>query len=64
GPETRVRRKTKPISGAGVPVPGASTATLVTLQPDSTTGEKAELLFDNHQMTIDVTERPVFIAVR
>jgi len=45
-------------------LPNAAQATLITLQPDSTTGKGTELLFDNHQITIDVTERPIFVVAQ
>jgi hypothetical protein len=52
------------VKAFALPLPGASKATLVMLEPDSTTGRETQLLFDNNRITIDVTERPVFIVAR
>ncbi|HPC95400.1 MAG TPA: hypothetical protein PLU87_10680 [Sedimentisphaerales bacterium] len=53
----------KEVQGFSFAMPEAAAATLIALQPDSTTGQKTQLHFDNHRIEIDVTERPVFIVV-
>jgi len=44
-------------------VPGGSTATLVTLEPDSTTGRQVPLPVKDGRITIDVSERPIFVVI-
>ncbi len=50
------------VQGFSLSLPEAVAATLIALQPDSTTGQKTELHFDNRRIEIDVTERPAFIV--
>ncbi len=52
------------VKGFPLPLSEATTAALITLQPDSTTGQRTELHFDNNRIAIDVGERPVFVATR
>jgi hypothetical protein len=44
-------------------VSGATAATLTTLEPQSTTGQTKPLTVAEGWITLDVTERPVFVAV-
>ncbi len=51
------------VGGFSLSVPNASAATLITLEPQSTMGQKTPLTIGNGKVTIDVSERPIFIAV-
>jgi len=52
------------VNGFSLPLPDASAVTVVTLQPESTTGRETPLSTDQDHVTIDVSERPVFIVTR
>lgn len=52
------------VNGFSLALPGASAATLITFKADSTTGHETELLFDNNRITIDISERPIFVTVQ
>jgi hypothetical protein len=51
------------VNGFSLDIPNASTATLTALQPQSPTGRKTPLAVDNGKVTLDVSERSVFVAV-
>jgi hypothetical protein len=52
------------VAGYRLDVPGASEAKLMTLEPESTTGGEQRLTVGDGHVTIDVSERPVFVAVQ
>ena len=51
------------VNGFSLDIPSASTATLITLRPQSETGQKTPLPVEKGKITVDVTERPIFVAV-
>ena len=52
------------VEGYRLAMPGASAARLMTLEPESTTGGERRLTVEGGHVTIDVSERPVFVAVQ
>ncbi len=52
------------VNGSSLALPDASAVTLVTLQPKSTSGRETRLSTDKGRITIDVSERPVFVVTR
>ena len=50
--------------GYSLAVPGATEARLLTFEPESTTGSERRLTVKDGHVTIDVSERPVFVAVQ
>jgi hypothetical protein len=51
------------VNGFSFDVPNASSATLTTLEPDSTTGKQTPVAVTNGRITVNVGERPAFVAV-
>lgn len=51
------------VSGFSLDVPNASAAALITLEPRSATGQTTPIAVENARITIDVSERPVFVVV-
>jgi hypothetical protein len=51
------------VSGFSLDVPNASAATLITLDPQSATGQRRPVPISDGKVTVDVTERPIFIAI-
>ncbi|MBN1510350.1 MAG: hypothetical protein JW955_26110 [Sedimentisphaerales bacterium] len=51
------------VNGFTLAVENASTATCITLEPQSTTGKRALLPVQEGRVTVDVSERPIFVAV-
>ena len=52
------------VEGFQLAVPAATEAKRLTLLPDSTTGGETPLAIETGKVTVDVSERPVFVAVR
>lgn len=52
------------VRGFSLPLPDATGAMLLTLQPDSIMGQETQLHFDNSRIVIDISERPVFVVAR
>jgi hypothetical protein len=51
------------VNGFSLDLPNASAATVITLEPQSTTGQKTPVPVENGKITVSVTERPIFVAV-
>lgn len=51
------------VNGFVLDVPNASAVTLISLEPQSATGREMPLVVEKGKVMIDVTERPVFVAV-
>jgi len=51
------------VNGFSLDVPNASVATLITLEPRSATGQKTPMAVENGKVTVNVSERPIFVAV-
>jgi hypothetical protein len=51
------------VNGFSLGVPNVSAATLTTLEPESATGKQMSIAVTNGKIIVNVSERPVFVAV-